>query len=192
MNQMTSQSVVRDNDADLDWLSFRYLIGELSDHNVLAFEERLAVDQTAREALATAVELSQAIMVAGEESVSPTRRAHRVRLPGRESFWLKPVGALAATAAAAFVIAAMLQLLWPASRQSDSAFDTSLLAEWTQMRDAAPDDWSEAALRVDALANGWDGLAATTVPEDISESNWLLTALAPDPVLPGESGVHQQ
>lgn len=57
--------------ADLDWIAFRYLAGELSETDRLAFDERLAIDQDAREALSAAVELAQVIQLTG---VTPSRR----------------------------------------------------------------------------------------------------------------------
>lgn len=47
--------------SDLDWLAFRYVAGEMTDAETLDWEERLATDQTAREAVAAAVELCQAV-----------------------------------------------------------------------------------------------------------------------------------
>jgi anti-sigma-K factor RskA len=50
-----------DNSAQLDWLAFRYVAGEMTDHESADWERRLADDQTAREAVAGAVQLVQAI-----------------------------------------------------------------------------------------------------------------------------------
>jgi hypothetical protein len=57
-----------DMNDDLHWLAFRYVCGELSADEETAFECRLAEDQAAREAVAAAVELQQAIRVASEPS----------------------------------------------------------------------------------------------------------------------------
>ena len=145
MNHVNSQSVGSDNDADLDWLAYQYVAGELREHDALAFEGRLAVDQSAREALAAAVALSQAIAIAGEACITTTHHANQVSLTSREKFWLKPVGSLVASAAAALLVGGMLQLFWPTKRQPESPFDASLLAECTQLRDVTADDWSAAA-----------------------------------------------
>ena len=51
---------------ELDLLAFRYIAEELSDDERGAFELRLADDQGAREAVARAVELSQASLAALE------------------------------------------------------------------------------------------------------------------------------
>lgn len=45
--------------SELDWLAFCYIANELSAEDHKAFEERLADDQQAREAVARAVELTQ-------------------------------------------------------------------------------------------------------------------------------------
>lgn len=47
------------DDLELDWLAFQYVAGELSTEETARFEERLAVDQQAREAVASAVELAE-------------------------------------------------------------------------------------------------------------------------------------
>jgi hypothetical protein len=63
-------------DTDLDWLAYQYAAGELSVSQLSAFEERLAVDQSAREAVAAAVELIAACQVVFEQhSVAPTATA---------------------------------------------------------------------------------------------------------------------
>ena len=48
-------------DEDLDLLAFRYIAGELTPAESEAFEQRLADDQAAREAVARAVDLAQAV-----------------------------------------------------------------------------------------------------------------------------------
>jgi hypothetical protein len=58
---------------DLDWQAFCYAAGELSPTAAAEFEERLGSDQAAREALARAIELTQAIASA-ESLASVVRR----------------------------------------------------------------------------------------------------------------------
>jgi len=58
-------------DHELDWLAFRYVAGELAVDEAAAFEQRLAEDQAARDAVAGAVDLSQTILAA-ESLVSAT------------------------------------------------------------------------------------------------------------------------
>ncbi len=184
----------RESEGDLDWLAHQYFAGELRDHDATVFENRLAVDQIAREALARSVELCQAITLSGESCISPVRSA--ISQPTRrmrDSFWLKPAGWLAASAAAVMIMGTMLNLLWSPNSGSHSDLNSSLLAsEWTEIRNLTEDAFSDPTSRNESSENGWDGLSATTAPDDLGESNWLLTALAPSAELPGENKVHQQ
>ena len=71
----------QDNGQELAWLAFRYVSDELSVEETAAFEERLASDQAAREAVAEAVLLCEA--VSAGESVAPAsveRRSWRQHL----------------------------------------------------------------------------------------------------------------
>ena len=47
--------------AELDWTAFRYIVGELSADEACRFEEQLAVDQLAREAVVAAVRLTSVV-----------------------------------------------------------------------------------------------------------------------------------
>jgi hypothetical protein len=60
--------------ADLDWLAFQYVNDELSPAEVEQFEQRLADDQVAREAVAEAVLLSQAVGAGQSLPVAAHRR----------------------------------------------------------------------------------------------------------------------
>jgi len=53
----------------LDFLAFRYVVGELTAAETTAFEELLDADQAAREAVAAAVEITAAIQAAGIQPV---------------------------------------------------------------------------------------------------------------------------
>lgn len=68
---------------EIDWLAFRYVANEMSNNEREQFEERLFDDQAAREAVASAVELTQTI--AGIETVE-----HSVRVATRESNGKRP------------------------------------------------------------------------------------------------------
>ncbi len=50
------------NRTDLDLLAFQYIADELDDRAAAQFEEQLAADQSAREAVAAAVELTQSLL----------------------------------------------------------------------------------------------------------------------------------
>lgn len=55
---------------DLEWTAFQYIANELPEADAAAFEQRLADDQAAREAVARCVELTHSV-VALEEARSP-------------------------------------------------------------------------------------------------------------------------
>jgi hypothetical protein len=84
--------------ADLDWLAFQYINDELSPAEAEQFEQRLADDQAAREAVAEAVLLNEAVR-AGE--LLPAG-AHR-------RGWLLHAGWAAVAAAACLALALVLR-----------------------------------------------------------------------------------
>ncbi len=109
---------------ELDWTAFCYAAGELSAPDAEAFELRLADDQAAREALARAVELTQA--VAAAETLQPVEVAKTGRsLWGKRLVWMA-VGSAASLLAVAFV--SQLDL------SPNSPDDGELAAAWSQTR----------------------------------------------------------
>ena len=59
---------------DLHTLALRYALGELAGADAVAFENRLEIDQSAREALADAVILSSAVRQLPRPTRTPTRK----------------------------------------------------------------------------------------------------------------------
>lgn len=106
-----------DRRADLDWVAFRYLTGELAEIDRLDFEERMADDQEAREALAAAVELAGAIRQA---------EAGRRRRAGTWSRW--------ALVAAASVIGVVC---WIGPDQTPRASAGEVALAWSDLRQPA-------------------------------------------------------
>lgn len=112
------------NRDSLNWLAVQYVLGELSESELLAFEERLAVDLVACEAVAEAARLTLTLQVAAADSpvvaacttnsprVLPDATVHSSKTTPRGS-WLVLAGA---TTAAAALLAAMS--LGPASSPS--------------------------------------------------------------------------
>ena len=112
------------NRDSLNWLAVQYVLGELSESELLAFEERLAVDLVACEAVAQAARLTLTLQVAAADSpvvaacttnsprVLPDATVHSSKTTPRGS-WLVLAGA---TTAAAALLAAMS--LGPASSPS--------------------------------------------------------------------------
>jgi len=91
------------NHNDLDWLAFTYAAGELTPAEVEQFELRLADDQTAREALARAVELCQTVTAAEIQSDIYVTPAATTRKRWNDRLSWMAVGGLASL---------LLALLW--------------------------------------------------------------------------------
>lgn len=92
-----------DRSADLAWLAYRYVADELTAEEASTFELRLAEDQTAREAVAQAVELSSAVKVALHDSaIEPEPAVCTVEARGfwSQKTWLQPAAWMAVGAAA--------------------------------------------------------------------------------------------
>ncbi|MGL5097784.1 MAG: hypothetical protein ACRDD1_19520, partial [Planctomycetia bacterium] len=119
--------------ADLDWSAFRYAAGEMTAGEEAAFEDRLTADQSAREAVATAVEWTLAVS-AGAVRPKKTRRPSRF------------VGAFGWSAAACLLAAAIFVVGRPlpidqpnaASPTVERGFEVALA--WSELRDARPTD----------------------------------------------------
>ena len=82
MNQFAESPL--DDAPALEWLAFRYVTDELTELEREAFEVRLADDQAAREAVAAAVELTQAVVWVEHESTVNARPVAAPTRPQRE------------------------------------------------------------------------------------------------------------
>lgn len=112
----------REDNSELSWLAFRYVVGELTPAETAEFEARLESDQSAREMVAEAVELAAAVEIASrskpEATIQPASLLRAANgkappLPGspaqvvrlRASYhagaprWMVPAGGLAVAAA---------------------------------------------------------------------------------------------
>ena len=137
---------------DLAWRAFCYLHGELTADEAETFEEELAVEQSAREALAQAVELSGAIEAAaaceksaasGYGTHSPPMTCVPTTLGGRPAWWRRlsrPQLAIGTAVAACLVVAVTLGVagrFWPRDRVvpgPDSGNGQAAVAEaWAQI-----------------------------------------------------------
>jgi hypothetical protein len=61
------------HEANLHWQAFRYVAGEMSGDEAHGFEEQLAVEQTAREAVAEAAQLAQVVALADSQELVSLR-----------------------------------------------------------------------------------------------------------------------
>jgi len=124
---------------ELAWLAFRYVAGELSAAEVGQFEERMAIDQAARESLAQSVELYHAIAAAESSVVTAVAEPPMVSLPTRDRSqhlaWL-----VAGVSAAAVLLMAGWNAGWfdsasPLAAHKNIVNVTPALAvAWTEMQ----------------------------------------------------------
>ena len=178
---------------DLDWLAFCYAADEMSASDAEAFEARLAIDQSAREALARAVELSEAVATA--ESLGAV-----VAVDRRPAVWSRRLGWMAMGSAASLLVA----LLWSsASRWSGEPSPpprdhSQLAAAWTQTRQELAENDSDlwflkhlalsetsdapAFLSDDRAVNGGDAELLESVTPD-----WLTAAVETYPGQPTDA-----
>ncbi len=78
---------------ELDWQAFQYVAGELSPDDCEAFERRLEHDQSAREAVAGAVEVAQCTVAAERELTARTPAAAQT-----SSAWVRQLSVILSTA----------------------------------------------------------------------------------------------
>ena len=105
---------------DVDWLAFQYLANELGPAEREAFEDSLAEDQTAREAVARAVELTQMLSAARELDEIVVRSAEApVPASIRTAAWSIPAAWMSVGAAACLALVAVWSF-WPPANESHS------------------------------------------------------------------------
>jgi hypothetical protein len=175
---------------DLGFEAFRYVAGEMTDSEALAFEERLAGDQAAREAVAQAVEIAQAVTVLGPQAVpagSPGNRA--ILRKSRRAAVVAVLAALAACLALAVGLDPFGRSGSDLSReegfvQSDRPANAARLIEfWTRADDLFP--LASEAASLDGLGPQWfdeTGILAENGNE--SEFAWMLAAVSAELPLP--------
>jgi hypothetical protein len=167
------EKMTRDQAEQLDWEAFRYITEEMTSVEIEAFEQRLATDQAAREAVAEAVELTQAIASCEHDSVSV---ATRERTPTRAArlAWMT-LGALAC-----LMLITAVQTWKPngnAPIDPPSAASNQLAELWSKARDESQeDDWQA----------GWftesedtTSLDSAKEHEDVTAApSWMLAAVS--------------
>ncbi len=155
---------------ELDWLAFCYVAGEMSAEEFEGFEDRLATDQNAREAVVRAVKLSQAVALS---SAVPYVRTASPR-DSLDRRWRRRSGWTVVSAVAA-CLALMLTLnAWqhpdPLGVQMADAEASRLVEVWVESQ-AGTDDQDVLPLNGDLEDMGDD---------DLSVPGWLLAAVAMD------------
>lgn len=162
---------------DLDWLAFCYVAGELSAAESLAFEDRLAWDEAACEAVALAAKLNLAVVAACDRnrsgSAAPAIHEVDVTIPAhRDGFaatsrWAGT--AITAAAASAIVAAGIAMSIGPAffndGRVTKREGTDRLVAAWAAG---------------EAVRNGLDDdgdLLDASDDADLDPPDWLLAAI---------------
>ena len=135
---MNEPSIATAPDEELDWLAFCFVSGELSGDERSSFECRLADDQLAREAVARAVELMQAVSLVQAHAVSRRVPVTSVR---RTTTWTRRLAWMSVGASAALVlVAAWLQFDAITRLFSPPPVDRRELAEvWSRTRETVRD-----------------------------------------------------
>jgi anti-sigma factor RsiW len=168
-------------DFDSAWLAYRYVSGELNGNELAEFEERLAVDQAARETVADVVDLCSALRALPKQSFeSPPRKALSVVSAAR--IW-PAVGWMALGAAACLALIVGLQAAGRGPgpqladvKQHDATGDRRLalswtVHDWTDQGQSSETDESAAGDESDSTTETSDNVAADTENESASSES---------------------
>lgn len=104
---------------ELDWLAFRYISGELSLAETADFEQLLADDQPARDAVVRAVQLSEVIAA----THSPAQPLSIGLLPAVRNSWKQHLAWFSSGVAACLLVALALNFTRPAPARPSAAAD---------------------------------------------------------------------
>ena len=183
-------------ESELQWLAVQYVSGEMTEAKAALFEQRLAEDEAACEAVASAVQTSLAIRQAFEtpaEATSPvretspettvTRTVPSHTTTSRGARWLS----LVASAAAVIIVLVVTQ-----NHEPETVTDNSreLAVLWTQAADVLPVDLTEAPLEDETTNAGEESVADSDsdrlAPVDLVDvPEWLLVGLESQEGKPG-------
>ena len=185
---------------DIDWLAFCYIADELPLDEAAAFENRLADDQTAREAVARAVDLTRAVAVLGAEDRHRATPVSVVRSAWGRRIFSGRLGWTAITAATCLAVVLVYRLDRGIERvanlgqpaQSGEQIETSdgspeqLALLWNRTREELAtlqfDDWASDLLEETDEPDGSPlPLAKDEAGEDAYAANlppsWMLAAV---------------
>ena len=184
---------------ELDWLAFRYLANELSEAEHEAFEDRLAEDQTAREAVARGVELTETLSAARELDEIVVRSAEAPAPPAGRSAWSIPAAWMSVGAAACLLLVALWSMgtgTKPENSEKTVAANAKALElarAWSSARDefAVHEGtfWDRDPVRSQPSHVELPTSPETTSDEDLDMDpmpSWMLSAVAAEAIeIPG-------
>ncbi|MAG92837.1 MAG: hypothetical protein CMJ48_03710 [Planctomycetaceae bacterium] len=165
---------------DLDWLAFRYVAAEMTRAEAESFETLLADEQSAREAVAVAVELTQAVAYVVPVPAAASRASVSVR-----SYYAAFL-AVAAAVAAGLLFAFSTPMRTQQLAQRDVTADLEetggivpreLVEAWTEAELAYDDDSTVEAL-VELAQNDVVVDLASVGRTELDVPDWLVAAVA--------------
>ena len=180
---MNSKHILKND--ELDWLAFRYIAGEMSAEEADVFEARLAVEQDAREAVASAVQLSQAVV-----SLSSLDQPIKLRPRSRSRQW----SAIISLVTVACLMMAFGLLLDRSGRTGGEAN----LDQHNGEADHLVAVWTEGELTVNNEADSLseENLLAVAEDQSIDEAfvvpEWLIAAVSTELGPDGEHSDQEQ
>ena len=148
-----------DANNELSWLAFRYIADELSAEQRDTFEQRLAVDQQAREEVARAVEMTQAVACVHAQAPAVSLRPRR---------WLRPVTWTVAAAAVLLIAVFIVPHVLPIG---DQALLARMWFRSTMDEPLAEPDVTE-------LLAGTDDPTSISDELDLTVPAWLIEAVS--------------
>jgi anti-sigma factor RsiW len=157
-------------DTELFWHSFRYLSDEMSVSEMAAFEEQLASDQAAREAVAKAVELVQTLRAipAGLRPSLADAPSMELAPTSRRDTWMQPVGWLSLGAAACLAVVMTVQTFIGQANLAQSTVATLPLP-------AAPENvalaWAQHHSQSQAQSDDPSSPAESVLPEESASAD---------------------
>ncbi len=191
--------------SDYHWLALKYVTGEMAGEDLASFESLLAESQPAREAVAAAVLLSQAVALAAGGSPpveidKPAPSGH-----GRRTVSLRQRLSWAIAGAAVSLLVAWGLQAWRSASQGDAAARSrpaaqselaDLAGQWSAAADLGlPDSYTADGKpdSEDVAADDRGSLAAgRDAAEELAAPDWLLAAVAAIPPMPMEHEPRQQ
>jgi ferric-dicitrate binding protein FerR (iron transport regulator) len=164
----------REDRETVDWLAFQYIANELDDTARNDFESRLLDDQAAREAVARAVLLSQAV---ADFKAPVALRPRKARLSQSRAAALAVslcllIGALAVTIFAFGARRSWSDRYLGDGAESPASVDSDRLAAlWLDARSAFP-------VESDSSKDGYASTDGDALPAD----DWMFEAISPDEI----------
>lgn len=169
--------------SELTFQAFRYISEEMTSDEREQFEELLAASQEAREEVAVAVELSQAVALAQSH--------HELARPTAWATWSNRVRWMLVGTAACLAVVGMSKLLEPSGEsiaERPSAAAQSLAVAWLDSQDltdeaiSSEDETDQDATATEPTVDDLTASEEVVVAEDVAVPGWLLAAVSSERV----------